>query len=170
MLSTDINPKGLVPAVEYKGRALYESLILCEFLEDAYPEYKPNFLPKDPFERAYARIWIDFITKNVIPANQRLLQAQSVSAQDAAREDLYRALRTLSEKRKGPYFLGEEFSLVDVAIAPWAVRDYVLTENRGYERSKVSAAWVEWANLLANRDSVKRTTSVSTHSIVQCQY
>ncbi|KAJ7876127.1 glutathione S-transferase [Mycena olivaceomarginata] len=30
----DINPKGLVPTVEYHGKALYESLVLCEFFED----------------------------------------------------------------------------------------------------------------------------------------
>lgn len=63
----DINPKGLVPAVEYKNKALYESLIICEFIEDAYPEHGPSLLPKDPFERARARIWMDFVGKSVVP-------------------------------------------------------------------------------------------------------
>lgn len=61
----------------------------------------------------------------------------------------------------GPYFLGEEFSLADVAIAPWTVRDFVIAENRGYAREKASAAWKEWADALENRDSIKRTSSVS---------
>lgn len=64
----DINPKGLVPALEYKNRALYESLIICEFIEDAYPDHTPHLLRKDPFERAQARLWIDHISKSVVPA------------------------------------------------------------------------------------------------------
>jgi glutathione S-transferase len=56
--AADINPKGLVPAVEYHGKALYESLVLCEFFEDAYPDHKPSILPGDAYTKAYARIWV----------------------------------------------------------------------------------------------------------------
>lgn len=160
---SDINPKGLVPAIEYHGKALYESLVLCEFLEDAYPEHKPHLLPDDPYDRAFSRIWIDHISKNFLPAFFRLLQSQpeEKEKQDEARKDLYRALGTLAAKRKGPYFLGEEFGIVDVAIAPWVVRDYIITEHRAYKREDVPNGWKEWADLLEQRDSVKRTMSVS---------
>jgi glutathione S-transferase len=47
----DINPLGLVPALVYHGKALHESLVLNEFLEDEFPDFKP-LLPKDSFERA----------------------------------------------------------------------------------------------------------------------
>ena len=40
--AVDINPLGLVPAFEYQGKALYESVILDEFLEDAYPDSSPR--------------------------------------------------------------------------------------------------------------------------------
>ena len=68
---------------------------------------------------------------------------------------------TLAAKRKGPYFLGEEFSIVDVAIAPWVVRDYNLAEHRGYKREDIPNGWKEWADLLEQRDSVRKTMSVS---------
>ncbi|EKM53397.1 uncharacterized protein PHACADRAFT_186077 [Phanerochaete carnosa HHB-10118-sp] len=116
------------------------------FLEDAYPDYKPNLLPADPVERTYARIWIDFISRNVVPNFMRLMQAQTADKQTAAREDLVSAFRTYAEKVKGPYFLGEEFSLVDVAIASWIVHDWVLKENRGYDRAVVSGAWKTYAD------------------------
>ena len=99
----------------------------------------------------------------------RLIQAQTKDAQDSAREEFYKALRTVSEKRVGPYFIGEEFSLADVAIAPWVVRDYIATENRGYKREDVSDAWKEWADLLENRPSIKQTSSVSrVLSMISC--
>jgi len=158
-----INPKGLVPAVEYKGKALYESLVICEFLEDAYPSHTPHLLPEDPYDRAIARIWIDFVGKSFLPAFFRLLQSQEKEKQDEARKDLYAALGQLSSKRKGPYFFGNDFTLVDVAIAPWAARDYILVENRNYKREDVENGWKDWAEALEARDSVKKTTSDKIH-------
>ncbi|EJF57539.1 glutathione-S-transferase [Dichomitus squalens LYAD-421 SS1] len=155
----DINPKGLVPAIEYKGKALYESLILCEFFEDAFPDHAPHVLPKDPFDRAYVRIWVDHVSKVIVPGFFRLVQAQEPEKRQQALEEYYTALLKLSEQVKGPYFLGEEFTLVDVALAPWAVRDYILAENRGYSRDAVGKGWKEYAHQLETRDSVVRTCS-----------
>ncbi|EJC99033.1 uncharacterized protein FOMMEDRAFT_136787 [Fomitiporia mediterranea MF3/22] len=129
---------GLVPALEYRGKALYESLVLCEFLEDLYPSKAPHILPQDPYDRAHR-------------------EAKRGS------EGPYDGLAQLSQKRKGPYFLGEELSLVDVAIAPWAVRDYIIAENRGYKRTEVSDAWSEWASILEKRESISKTTSDKEH-------
>lgn len=157
-----INPKGLVPAVEYRGKALYESLILCEFFEDAFPDYKPNLLPSDPVQRAVARLWMDHLTKTFIPAFHRLLQAQEAEKQQAALQELYESLRKFAGNIQGPYFFGESFSLVDVAIAPWIVRDYIVEEHRGYKRDDVSSSWKKYAEIVEVRDSVVRTQSVSS--------
>lgn len=155
----DINPKGLVPAIEYQGRALYESLVLCEFLEEAYPNHKPHLLPADPFERALVRLWIDHTSKTIIPSWHRLLQAQSTEQQDAARQELYDAQRKLAQQVKGPYFTGNEFSLVDIANAPWVAREYILAEHRGYNRAQVGDGWSEYAERLATRESTIKTTN-----------
>ncbi|KAI0724682.1 glutathione-S-transferase [Fomitopsis betulina] len=159
----DINPKGLVPAIEYKGRALYESLIICEFLEDAYPSREPHLFPTDPFDRAYVRLWVDHVAKTVVPAFHRLLQGQTPEAQDAAREEYYTALRKVSEKAKGPYFLGDAFSMVDIVLAPWVIRDNILQEHRGYTREAVGSGWKAYAEAISTRESVLRTQSDLEH-------
>ncbi|KAF8841723.1 glutathione S-transferase [Paxillus ammoniavirescens] len=155
----ELNPKGLVPTIEYKGKALYESLVLCEFLEEAYQSYKPSLLPADPYERARVRIWIDHTSKNILPAWQRLLMAQDKEKEDAARQELYEGQKKLADQVKGPYFLGEEFSLVDVANAPWALREYILVEHRGYNPEGAGAKWKAYTERLSERDSVIKTTS-----------
>lgn len=147
--------------MEYKGKALYESLILCEFFEDAFPETK-SLLPVDPVDRALARMWVDHISKTFVPSFQRLLPAKEPEKQNAVREELYESLRKFSKNIKGPYFLGEEFSIVDIAIVPWIVRDYVLAEHRGYNRADVSPAWKEYADFVEKRESVVNTSSVSS--------
>lgn len=144
----------------YKGRALYESLILSEFFEDAFPS-TPKLLPTDPIEKAYARIWIDYLNKTFLPASMRLTQAQEEDKQSQALEEMLASLRTFSEQIKGPFFLGEEFSLVDVALAPWITRDYIHQEHRGYKRKDVGPKWEAYANLVEKRPSVIQTSSVS---------
>jgi len=157
-----INPKGLVPALQYKGTPIYESLVICEFLEDAYPTYKP-LLPSDPVLRAKARLWIDHVSKAVIPPYQRLLQAQEREKQDAAREEYCVALRKFSKEVQGPYFLGDEFSLVDVTIAPWIIRDHFIQEYRGYKREDVDEGWVNYTSAIEKRESVVSTQSEKHH-------
>ncbi|OCH88050.1 glutathione-S-transferase [Obba rivulosa] len=158
-----INPKGLVPAIVYKGRALYESLVICEFLEDAFPS-TPPLLPKDPFERAHARLWIDYVCKSVIPPFQRLVQMQEPDKQRVELEATINAMRTLAEKIKGPWFLGEQFSLVDIVLVPWVIRDHVIAQYRGYSREAVGAGWKEYAERLAKRESVVKTQSFEEHN------
>lgn len=104
---------------------------------------------------------IDQISKTYVPAFQRLLPAADAESQHTAREAVYVALRAIAAQIKGPWFLGEEFSLVDVAIAPWIARDYVIRENRGYKRAEVGAEWEAYAARLEKRDSVVNTSSVS---------
>ena len=48
-----VNPQGLVPALVDGGKRLIQSLAIIEYLEERYPE--PPLLPRDPFDRAYAR-------------------------------------------------------------------------------------------------------------------
>lgn len=67
-----LNPRGLVPTLKYDNKPLYESTVVCEFLEDAYPDHGPKLLPSDPYARAKLRIWTDFVTSRVIPSFHRV--------------------------------------------------------------------------------------------------
>ncbi|KAF9243227.1 glutathione S-transferase [Melanogaster broomeanus] len=144
-------PRAWSPRSSTRGRALYESIVLCEFLEEAYGAHTPSLLPADAYERARVRIWIDHASKTIVPASHRLLMAQGKEKEDAARQELYDAEKKLAEEVKGPYFLGEEFSLLDVIIAPWAARKYILVEHRG-QMEGISGE-------LSARESVIKTSS-----------
>ncbi|KAI9062367.1 glutathione transferase omega class [Trametes sanguinea] len=159
----EVNPKGLVPAIEYKGKGLYESLILCEFFEDAFPEHTPHILPEDPFDRAQVRLWADHVGKQIVPAFIRTVMAQETEKQKENLEEFYKVVGTLVENVRGPYFLGEQFTLVDIALVPWVVRDFVLAENRGYTREAAGQRWKEYAEKLEVRESVLRTQSDKKH-------
>jgi glutathione S-transferase len=140
---------------------LHDSNIINEFLEESFGSHGAPLLPKDPYLRAQARLAIEFINKSVVPAYFRLLQAQpdNPMKQTEARSEFTEALGTISEQRKGIFFFGEQISLVDIAIAPWAVRDFIATDYRGFQRDEVPS-WREWAKILEQHPTVRKTTSV----------
>jgi glutathione S-transferase len=121
-----LNPRGLVPTLQYDNKPLYESTVICEFLEDAYPDHSPRLLPEDPYERARTRIWTDYCTSRIIPAWHRFIQHQPLSDTEGLNEKKEEFLNHLLEftsemDETGPYFLGNEPSLIDFIVAPWAV-------------------------------------------------
>ncbi len=176
-----LNPRGLVPTLQYDNKPLYESNVICEFLEDAYPEYGPKLLPTDAFEKARVRIWIDFVTSRIIPAFHRFLQYQP--PQGASKDDAKAGLEKVRQEflgkikefaaeidSSGPFFLGAEPSLIDFCLAPWVIRLWIFdhykagglgapAEGKGGEDEEAWRKWRKWAEAIGNRKSVVETTS-----------
>ena len=50
-----LNPKGYVPTLVHDGRAIIESAIICEYIDEVFPE--PPLSPSEPVDRAYMRTW-----------------------------------------------------------------------------------------------------------------
>ncbi|KAI3340064.1 putative glutathione S-transferase [Ustulina deusta] len=179
------NPRGLVPTLEVApGKSLYESNVLCEYLEETYPDHKPRLLPSDSYARARARIWMDYVTSRVIPAYHRLLQFQPASydGDGAARLDELRAeLRKcllefaaeMADAAHGPFFAGRDIGLVDIALLPFATRLWVFDEFKGGlgipEKGKEGEdedrwdRWRVWLDAVGDRDSVRNTLSDREH-------
>lgn len=128
-----INPKGLVPAIERNGKALAESNVLIEFIEDALPSTRPLFSKNSAEDKALTRMLIDMVSKKIIPPYFRLLQTQDQQGQQTARKELVEGLKEFANKiPDGQIFHGgDNVDAADITLAPWAAREYILEENRG---------------------------------------
>jgi glutathione S-transferase len=169
-----LNPRGLVPTLEYDAKPLYESTVICEFLEDAYPDHGPRLLPSDPYERARTRIWTDFCTSRIIPAWHRFLQFQPASDEvglKTVRDEFLGKLKEFAAEMhsEGPFFLGSEPSLIDFVVAPWVQRLWVFdhfkggvgipAEGDGGGDDKVWGRLRKWKAAVEQRPSIRDTTS-----------
>ena len=54
-----LNPNGQVPALDHDGKIVTESTVICEYLEDVFPENPLR--PADPYVRAQMRVWTKFV-------------------------------------------------------------------------------------------------------------
>jgi glutathione S-transferase len=65
-----LNPNAVVPTLVHNGAVLIESTVICEYLDDAYPE--PALRPKDPAARARMRLWTKQLDEGVHAATSTL--------------------------------------------------------------------------------------------------
>ncbi|KAI1115568.1 glutathione S-transferase [Nemania sp. NC0429] len=196
-----LNPRGLVPTLavpdaaardegESKGQGakvkpLYESVIICEYLDEAYSSPAAHGAPLFPrgdsseeaaYARARCRLWIDHIGGKIVPGFYKLLQhtADKSYTIDAARGELQRHIRTLVQEMDGgggggPWFLGDRFSMVDVMLAPWAKRLFLIDHYKsggvgipargGEGDDEVWERWRVWFAAITERQSVRDTWS-----------
>jgi len=163
----DVSPKGLVPGLRLDRystpRSLNESTVILEFLEDlAATTTKKSILPPvtNPYSRALVRLQADHISRTLVPAFYRYLQAQEHEKQISAGKDFSDALENLIglferaerevlgpggttgagevqalSKGLGLWVEGQtELGWADILAGPWLYRArLVLTHYRGFE-------------------------------------
>ena len=113
-------PLGKVPFLELAGTTLAESQVICEYLEDAFPQ-RPLY-PRDPLERARVRELIAFIELHVELVARRLYgqvffgRPADDAVKQAVEKDLAKGIRALGTRVKfAPYITGSELTLADCA-------------------------------------------------------
>jgi RNA polymerase-associated protein len=111
----DLNPYGTVPTLVDRELALYDSRIICEYLDERFPH--PPLLPVDPVSRASARLYMFRVENDWYALVDQILAGGKAAtrARKELREGLTAAAPILAHK---PFFMSDEFSLVDASIAP----------------------------------------------------
>ena len=153
-----INPRGLIPVIVHNDKSIYESHVCIEYIDEVWPS-EPSLLSKDPYQRAKARIWGDFVTKKLIPPYYRFLMKQSQQEQKESREIFLANILEFSQAmdQPGPFFQGKELGYVDIMFAPWAYRMYILEHYRGFEIPQTDeySRYHVWAEAVKNHPSIK---------------
>ena len=117
-----VNPRAEVPALVEDGFELYDSTIICEYLEDRTPE--PRLYPQEPRLRAKCRQIEDLSDTQLDAATYAVAVVEfgRRQAHEAMHEATARDLRRLYDDLEqrlggGPFFCGD-VSLADIAVLP----------------------------------------------------
>lgn len=113
---SDLNPYNDVPTLVDRDLALYDARVIMEYLDERFPH--PPLMPVDPVSRARSRLALYRIERDwygLLPDLASSGEKKSSTARQILRESL---LATNEVFKVKPFFLSDEFSLVDCSIAP----------------------------------------------------
>jgi RNA polymerase-associated protein len=144
-----MNPYGQVPILVERDLILYESNIINEYIDERFPH--PQLMPADPVMRARTRLFLYNFEKelfiHVAALEDRTIRGDEkrLNIARAAVRDRLSQLAPLLLKNK--YMLGEEFSMLDVAMAPllWRLDHY------GVELPKTAAPIQKYGERIFSR-------------------
>ncbi|MEW6997659.1 stringent starvation protein SspA [Colwelliaceae bacterium BS250] len=112
----DLNPYGTVPTLIDRELALYEAKIIMEYLDERFPH--PPLMPVYPVARGRSRLMMHRIESDWYSLAKTILTGSSDDA-EKARQDLRESLLSIAPVlNEAPYFMSEDFSLVDCYLAP----------------------------------------------------
>ncbi|MCH7828927.1 MAG: glutathione S-transferase N-terminal domain-containing protein [Proteobacteria bacterium] len=130
----DLNPYHSVPTLVDRDLTLYDARVIVEYLDERFPH--PPLMPVDPVTRAQFRLalyrietdWYSIAAEADSTADGKL----GTKSRKMLRESILQSIELFGAR---PYFLSEEFSLVDCAIAPllWRLPVYGIDLGKGAE-------------------------------------
>jgi stringent starvation protein A len=150
----DLNPYNSLPTLVDRELVLYESKVMMEYLDERFPH--PPLLPVYPVARAESRLYIHRIERDWCSLVDSILHSRSENVVKKAvkelRESITGVAPIFAEK---PFFMSDEFTLVDCCLAPilWRLPSLGI-DIRASKQSKPLLAYMD---SLFNRDSFQES-------------
>lgn len=157
------SPLGKTPVLMVDGEAIFESAVICEYLDDTLA---PRLHPDDPLVRARHRAWMEFGSSllNTIGAFYNAKDETGLETQAAhIRARLAQVETALAD---GPWFAGERFSLVDAVFGPVFRYFDVFDELGDFRFFEGLPKTTDWRAALAGRASVREAANPDYPSLL----
>jgi len=158
----DVNPYNSMPTLVDRDLMLYESKVMMEYLDERFPH--PPLLPVYPVARAESRLLMYRIERDWCSLVDAIQNSRSdnvvAKSSKELRESLVAIAPIFAEK---PFFMSDEFTLVDCCIAPILWRLPVLGVD--IRPSKQSKPLLAYMDKLFSRESFQESLTVQEREI-----
>jgi RNA polymerase-associated protein len=150
-----MNPYNRVPVLVERDLILYEANIINEYIDERFPH--PQLMPPDPVMRARARLFLHRFEQELfchLPALESSVAKTVDKARAAVRDNLMQIAPVFAKQK---FMLGDEFSMLDVAIAPllWRLEHYAI------QLDKDAAPLMKYAERLFSRPAYSEAMTPS---------
>ena len=159
----ELNPNGTSPTLIERDLVLYDSRIIMEYLDERFPH--PPLHQMDPVSRANARMLIKRVDQDwyqLLDEIQNSGEKKSARAKKMLKESLLAAAPVFEAT---PYFMSEEYSLIDCAIAPLLWR----LPSVGIDISSLGKGITIYSNRLFARKAFQNSMSEQEKEMVQAK-
>ena len=141
-----MNPYNTTPVLVERDLVLYESNIINEYIDERFPH--PQLMPADPVMRARTRLFLFNFERELFVHVQALENSNNQKLIEKGRSTIRDRLTQLAPiMLKNKYMLGDDFSMLDVALAPllWRLDHY------GIDLPKTAAPIMKYAERIFSR-------------------
>ncbi|PSB24938.1 glutathione S-transferase family protein [Stenomitos frigidus] len=146
-----LSPLGKVPLLLVGDAVLFESAVICEYLDEVTPG---SLHPVDPLLKARHRAWIEF-GSSILNAIAGFYSAQDEPTFVAKGQELIQKWQTLEDQlQEGPFFSGDRFSLVDAVYGPIFRYFVVFEQYQDFGFFAETPKVMGWRDALLSRPSV----------------
>jgi RNA polymerase-associated protein len=157
----DLNPYNSVPTLVDRELVLYDPRTIMEYLDERFPH--PPLMPVDPVSRARARLALYRVEKDwygQIPELESRNEKVCTKARKMLRDSLTSGAEVFGAR---PYFLSDEFSLVDATIIPilWRLKHYHI------DLPRQAKPVTQYAERMFARDSFKASLSDAEREMIE---
>jgi len=159
-----LNPYNTLPTLVDRDLVLYEADIMMEYLDERFPH--PPLFPVYPVARAQSRLWIYRIRKDWCTLVDPIMAGSGTPSQlDKMRKELRESLISIApifgEK---PYFMSDEFTIVDCVVCPILWRLPFMGIDLG--KSKAVKLLLDYRDRLFERESILASLSEQEKEMV----
>ncbi len=150
----ELNPYGTIPTLVDRDLVLHDAQVILEYLDERFPH--PPMMPIDPIQKTIVRQQLRLLETEWYPLLSAITEADDKKAAMQAKKQLFeRLIQLIPVLTEKDYFLSEEFTLLDLSMAPIFWRLQYL----GIELPKSAKPVMDYAERLLRRPEFKNRLS-----------
>ena len=145
-----------VPVLIHNGKPVCESLIAVQYIDEVWNGQSP-LLPSEPYQRAQAKFWADFIDSEVSSFGRKTWTTKG-EEQEAGKKDFIDCLKLLEvELGDKPYFGGEKFGFLDIALVTFYSWFHGYETCGNFSIEAECPKLIAWAKRCMEKESVSKS-------------
>ncbi|XP_038874371.1 glutathione S-transferase 3-like [Benincasa hispida] len=145
-----------IPVLIHNGKPICESSIIVQYIDEFWNDKAP-LLPSDPYERAQARFWVDFIDKKLYDPTRKIWGSKG-EEHETGKKEMIEILKKLEEVlgEKG-YFGGESLGVVDISLIGFSSWFYTYETIGKFSIEAECPKIMSWVKRCLQNESVSKS-------------
>ncbi|XP_061371525.1 glutathione S-transferase 3-like [Gastrolobium bilobum] len=145
-----------IPVLIHNGKPICESAIIVQYIDEVW-NHNPSLMPSDPYQKAQARFWVDYIDKKVYDTWRKMWLSKG-EEHEAGKNELISIFKLLEETLGDkPFYGGDTFGFVDVGLIPFYSWFYTYETFGNFKMEAECPSLMAWVKRCMQRETVSNT-------------